>query len=150
MKNLKTLLIFALTLIFSAKVSAQILQTRNEVIDIYGEPFHTGVTEKGENFHFYKIPITTKSSGTYDQRRIMFFKTFDDGSEVCYKFKIVEPSSETLDNIASFSNDLVQTDEMQWKDYGKGIVYSLKEIKGVCLITAEYKNEAGLVRVYKF
>ena len=129
---------------------AQILQTQEEIIETYGEPFHSGVTQNGEHFLFYKIPVTTKTSGTYDQRRILFFKNFGDGSEVCYKFKIIEPSSETNYNISSFSNDLVQTADSQWKDYSKGIVYEVKEVKGVCLITAEYDNEVGLVRVYKF
>lgn len=135
---------------FSITTQAQILQTQEEIIKNYGEPFHSGVTEHGENFLFYKIPVTTKASGTYNQRRVLFFKDFGDGSEICYKFKIIEPSSETNYNISSFSKDLVQTSDSQWKDYGKGIIYEVKEVKGVCLITAEYDNEVGLVRVYKF
>lgn len=139
-----------LWLIFSLPTQAQILQTQSDVIKTYGEPFHAGVTENGEKFLFYKIPVTTKTSGTYNQRRVLFFKDFGDGSEICYKFKIIEPSSETGYNISSFSKDFVQTDERQWKDYGKGIIYEVKEVKGICTITAEYDNEVGLVRVYKF
>lgn len=139
-----------LLLTFSQTTQAQILQDRGEVIKTYGEPFHSGVTENGEKFLFYKFPVTTKTSGTYNQRRILFFKDFGDGSEVCYKFKIIEPSSETGYNVSSFSKDMVQTADSQWKDYGKGIIYEVKEVNGICLITAEYDNEVGLVRVYKF
>lgn len=140
--------LFLLT--FSPTTQAQILQTRSDVIKTYGEPFHSGVTENGENFLFYKLPVTTKTSGTYNQRRVLFFKDFGDSSEVCYKFKIIEPSSETGYNISSFTKDFVQTSDTQWKDYGKGIIYEVKERKGICTITAEYDNEVGLVRVYKF
>lgn len=139
-----------LLLTFSQTTEAQILQTKSEVIKTYGEPFHSGVTENGENFIFYKIPVTTKTSGTYNQRRVLFFKDFGDGSEVCYRFKIIEPASETGYNVSSFSKDLVQTNERQWKDYGKGIIYEVNERKGICTITAEYDNAVGLVRVYKF
>lgn len=139
-----------LWLTFGQTSEAQILQTRGDVIEAYGEPFHSGVTEKGENFLFYKIPVTTKTSGTYNQRRVLFFKDFGDGTEVCYKFKIIEPSSETGYNVYSFTKDFVQTDDRQWKDYGKGIIYEVKEVQGICTITAEYDNEVGLVRVYKF
>lgn len=139
-----------LLMAFIQTTQAQILQSQEEIVKTYGEPFHSGITEKGEHFLFYKIPVTTKNSGTYNQRRILFFKDFGDGSEICYKFKIIEPSSETNYNISSFSKDLVQTADSQWKDYGKGIIYEVKEVKGVCLITAEYDNEVGLVRVYKF
>ncbi|CAM4050936.1 hypothetical protein [Gillisia limnaea] len=129
---------------------AQILQSKSDVIKEYGDPFSAGVTKSGENYLFYKMPVTTKASGTYNQGRILYFKTFSNGVEVCYKFKIVEPTSETIYNITSFTRDLVQTDDMQWNDYAKGIVYKIKEIKGVCLITAEYDNEVSLAKVYKF
>ncbi|QED38977.1 hypothetical protein FK178_15190 [Antarcticibacterium arcticum] len=129
---------------------AQILQEKSDVIKEYGEPFSSGVTKSGENYLFYKMPVTTKASGTYNQGRVLYFKTFSDGSEVCYKFKVVEPLSETIYNITSFTRNLVQIEDMQWKDYAKGIVYNIKEVKGVCLITAEYDNEVSLAKVYKF
>lgn len=129
---------------------AQILQSKSDVIKEYGEPFSEGVTKSGEKYLYYKIPVTTQASGTYNQGRILYFKTYSNGTDVCYKFKIVEPTSETIYNITSFTRDLVQTDEMQWKDYAKGIVYKIKEVKGVCLITAEYDNEVSLAKVYKF
>ncbi len=129
---------------------AQILQEKGDVIKEYGEPFSAGVTKSGENYLFYKMPVTTKASGTYNQGRVLYFKTFSDGSEVCYKFKVVEPISETIYNITSFTRDLVQIEDMQWKDYARGIVYNIKEVKGVCLITAEYDNEVSLAKVVKF
>ncbi len=129
---------------------AQILQTQSEVIKEYGTPFSSGVTKKGENYLFYKIPITTKTSGTYNQGKIIYFKTDKDGTETCYKFKIIEPSTETAFNEISFNRDLVQIADRQWKDYGKGIVYTLEEVKGICKITAWYDNSVDLVKVYKF
>lgn len=129
---------------------AQILQEKSDVIKEYGEPFSAGVTKSGENYLFYKMPVTTRASGTYNQGRVLYFKTFSDGSEVCYKFKVVEPTSETIYNVTSFTRDLVQIEDMQWKDYAKGIVYNIKEVKGVCLITAEYDNEVSLAKVVKF
>ena len=128
---------------------AQILQTQEEIIETYGEPFSSGISKKGEKYLFYKIPVTTEASGSYNQGWVLYLKTFSDGSDVCYKFKIVEPTSETIYNITSFNRDLVQTDDMRWKDYARGITYTVKEVKGVCLITAEYDNEVSLAKVYK-
>jgi len=132
------------------QAQSQILQTQEDVIKEYGEPFSSGVTKSGENYLFYKMPVTTKASGTYNQGRVMYFKTFKDGSEVCYKFKVVEPTSETNYNVTSFTRDLVQTDERQWRDFARGIVYNIKEVKGICLITAEFDNDVSLAKVYKF
>lgn len=134
---------------FTTSTNAQILQTQEEIIETYGEPFSSGISKQGEKYMFYKIPVTTEASGTYNQGWVLYLKTFSDGSEVCHKFKIVEPTSETIYNINSFNRDLVQTDDMRWKDYAKGITYTLKEVKGVCLITAEYDNEVNLAKVYK-
>ena len=132
------------------EAKAQILQSKSDVIKEYGEPFSEGISKSGENYLFYKIPITTKASGTYHQGKVLYFKTFSDGNELCYKFKVVEPKSETIYNITSFNRDLVQTDELQWKDFARGITYGVKEVKGVCLITAEFDNEVSLAKVYKF
>ena len=134
---------------FQPSANAQILQTKAEILKTYGEPFSEGVTRNGENYLFYKIPVSTKNSGTYEQRRVMFLKKGEDGTETCYRWKIIEPASETGYNVTSFSRDLVQIGEMQWKDYGKGIIYEIKEVKGVCKITAWYDNNVDLAKVYK-
>ncbi|UJH92859.1 hypothetical protein LZ575_10835 [Antarcticibacterium sp. 1MA-6-2] len=73
-----------LLLSFQQNVNAQILQTKSEILKDYGEPFSEGVTKSGENYLFYKIPVTTKNSGTYEQRRVIFLKKGDDGTETCY------------------------------------------------------------------
>lgn len=134
---------------FFSKTNAQILQTRDQVISEYGEPFCSGTAENGDSYLFYKIPVTTANSGSYEQRKVLFFKTFGDGTETCYKWKIIEPSSETAHNIASFTRNLVQTGDTEWKDYGKGILYSIRQGKGVCKITATFDNSPAMVKVYK-
>lgn len=150
-RNIKFLLGIGVMFLFLVpRVEAQILQTQSEVIKEYGEPFSSGVTKKGENYLFYKIPITTKSSGTYNQGKVLYFKTGDDGTETCYKFKVIEPNTETASNEASFTRHLVEVGEREWKDHAKGIVYKLEEVKGVCKITAWYDNSVDLVKIYKF
>ena len=139
-----TLLFF----MFNLESSAQILQTKSEIIKTYGTPFSAGITEDGEHYLFYKIPVTTANSGTYLQRRVMYFNG-ENADDTCYKWKIIEPSSETRFNISSFKENLVQTGDMEWKDYGKGIVYKVKEFNGLCKITASYDNEVALAKVYK-
>lgn len=139
-----TLLFF----MFSFEINAQILQTRSELIETYGTPFSASITEEGEHYLFYKIPVTTANSGTYLQRKVLYFKG-DGADATCYKWKIIEPSSETRSNISSFKENLVQTGDMEWKDHGKGIVYKVKEFNGVCKITASYDSEVALAKVYK-
>ena len=45
-----------LFLIASFSANAQILQTRADVINTYGEPFHEGVTRMGKTFYSIKFP----------------------------------------------------------------------------------------------
>ncbi len=131
------------------KAEAQILQTQSEVIKEYGTPFSSGITKNGENYLFYKIPMTTNTSGSYNQGKVIYFRKGDDGVETCYKFKVIEPKTETAYNISSFTRDLVQINDNEWKDHGKGIIYKLEEVKGVCKITAWYDNTVELAKVYK-
>lgn len=138
-----------LFLIFGQAADAQILQTRSEVIETLGTPFSSGISEAGETYLYYKTPVRTKTSGTYNQRKVLFFKKFEDGNETCYKWQILEPSSEAKQNMLSFTRNLVQIGDMQWKDYGKGIVYTMELVKGVCSITAKYDEEVALAKVYK-
>lgn len=150
-KNYKLILGLGLCmLMFSHSLNAQILQTRSEIMESYGTPFCSGIANNGDSYMYYKFPITTKSSGTYNQRRVIFLKKGDDGVETCYKMKILEPASETAQNIFSFTRDLVNTGENQWTDHAKGIIYKVEEKRGVCSITAWYDNQAGLAKVYKF
>lgn len=136
--------------LFAPLADAQILQSRDQVIKEYGEPFCQGVTETGDSYLYYKIPTTTKTSGKYLQRKVLFFKKFKDGTETCYKWKIIEPSSEAGVNISSFSRQLVQLDDLKWKDHDKGIIYGMQVNSEVCKITAQYdEGNAALARVYK-
>lgn len=137
-------------IIFIQAGNAQILHNRSEVIKTYGEPFYSGTTKNGETFFYYKIPVNTQTSGVYDQRWVLFFKKSNNGTEVCYKYKIIEPATETVYNISSLTRNLVQIDEMKWKDFGRGIIYEIEEVKGICKITAKYDNEVSLAKVYKF
>lgn len=149
-KNFISFIGIVLFFLFSSQiVDAQILQTRSEIIETYGTPFHSGISEEGENYLYYKFPVTTENSGTYHQRRVLFFKKFDNGSDTCYKWKILEPSTETTSNISSFTRNLVQIGDMEWKDYGKGIVYKVETVHGVCSITAWFDNKVELAKVYK-
>lgn len=134
---------------FQPVASAQILQTYSEIVEMYGAPFYEGITENGEKILYYKIPMRTETSGIYNQRKVMFLKKADDGTEVCYKWKVLEPSSELKLNITSFNRNLVQIGDRKWKDYGKSIVYELEKVNGVCAITAWYDSKVELAKVYK-
>lgn len=149
-KNYKIFLgLGLLMLMFSHSLNAQILQTKSEIIKSYGTPFCSGIAENGDNYMYYKFPVTTDNSGTYNQRRVLFLKKGEDGVETCYKMKILEPSSETAHNISSFTRNLVNTGENQWTDHAKGIVYKVEDKRGICSITAWYDNQVGLAKVYK-
>lgn len=152
MKTIVTHLIgiFLVFFSFGQVAEAQILQTKSEIIATYGEPFSSGVNSDGENYLYYKIPVTTKNSGTYNQCRVLVFKPSTHGEEICYKWKILEPATETNYNITSFTKDLVQVGDMKWKDFDKGIFYTIENVNKICKITAWYENDPGLVRVYKF
>lgn len=137
--------------LFAPFADAQILQSRDQVIKEYGEPFCQGVTENGDNYLYYKIPVSTETSGQYLQRKVLYFKEFRDGTQTCYKWKIIEPSTEAGYNISSFTRQLVQLEDMKWKDYGKGIIYGMEVNSEVCKITAQYdEGDTALAKaVYK-
>lgn len=122
-------------------VSGQILQSRNEIIKEKGNNYKTGVTEDGIKYIYYDKEVETKQTGKYVQRKAIYFLESSDGTEICSHFKIVEPKSETNNNVMLFKNKLVEIDYMKWKDYSTNLIYEVSVEGSVCVITAWYDLE---------
>lgn len=122
-------------------VNAQILQTRSEIIQNEGWDYTSGVADDGTKYIYYSKTVYTQASGEYVQGRAFYFITLDDGSEVCFMKKIVEPSSETNPNVAYLKSKLVEVGYMQWKDYENSIIYDVEVEDGLCIIMAWYDNK---------
>ena len=143
-KTISRILILGVILIISNQQSfGQILQTRSDIIKEYGYDYESGTAVDGTNTKYivYKKEITTEQSGSYTQRKVIYFSTLDDGTEICNFWKILEPSSETNSNVAYFKKNMVEVDYMKWKDYETGILYKIEVEVGLCIITAWYDFE---------
>lgn len=139
----KKLLLALLTLVMCGS-NAQLLQTRSAIIKelgYLGYGYKTGISDDGINYIYYDKEMNTIASGKYIQRKIMYFTKLDDGSEVCYLWKIIEPSSETNTNVANYRKKFVQIGHMQWKDYEINVMYEIIVKDGYCLILAWYDDE---------
>jgi|JI61114DRNA_FD_contig_81_890724_length_643_multi_2_in_0_out_0_1 hypothetical protein len=122
-------------------IKAQLFQTRADIIKEEGYGYSTGVTDDGTKYIYYDKEQNTNASGNYTQRKIMYFMNLDNGSEICYLWKILEPSSETNSNVAFFKSKYVEVAYMQWKDYELNIIYDIVVEDGICIITAWWDNK---------
>ncbi len=133
-------LIAGLTLLLclsSRSIKAQIFQTRAEIIKEKGYGYTAGVTDDdGTKYIYYDDELNTNASGKYTRRKVMYFMNLDNGSEICYMWKIIEPSSETNSNVAYFKSNFVEVAYMQWKDYEYNIIYDMVVKDGLCIISA--------------
>ena len=117
-------------------IKAQIFQNRADVINKNGYDYTSRVTDNGIKYITYDRKMNTKASGSYTQTKAIYFTKLDNGTEICYMWKIIEPSSETNSNVASYKSRLVEIAYMQWKDYEKSIIYDIVVKDGFCLVTA--------------
>lgn len=125
----------------SQPIKAQLLQTRADIIKINGYGYTSGVTDGGTKYITYEKQMNTNASGNYTQVKAIYFTKLDNGSEICYMWKIIEPSSETNSNVSLLKKDFVEIAYMQWKDYEKNIIYDIDVKDGLCIITAWWDVE---------
>lgn len=117
-------------------MKAQLFQTREDIINEFGPEYGTGVTDEGNNYIFYHKKVRTDASGIYIQTQAIYFVKHADGTEVCYKWKIFEPSSETNSNVAQCKSKFVEIGDMRWKDYENSIIYDIYVEDETCIITS--------------
>ena len=134
MKNTTKLLLgLSLMILSCTNAQAQLTQTRAEVITSFGFPTATGTTEDGTPYIYYDKNITTVASGQYLQRKAMFFTTADDGNQICYMWKVLEPSTETNWNVNYYKSQYVEIGNMRYKDFEHNIIYDLDVKDGLCI-----------------
>lgn len=122
-------------------VKAQLFQTRAAIINEFGNDYTTGLTDDGETKYItYEKTLNTKVSGSFTQTRVFYFTTLDGGTEFCFMWKIIDPSSETNSNVAFYKSKYVEVDYMQWKDYEKSVIYDIVVKDGLCIISAWFDN----------
>ena len=125
----------------SQTIKAQIFQTREDIIKENGYSYTSGVTDDGTKYIYYNKELNTKASGKYTHRKAIYFMKLDNGSEICYMWKILEPSSETNSNVAYYKSKYVEIAYMQWKDYERNIIYDIVVEDGFCVITAWWDDK---------
>jgi hypothetical protein len=138
-KSIVGLTIFLL--LCSLSIKAQLFQTRSIIIEEYGHEYTTGVTDDGTKYIVYDKRLFTNASGTYTQTKAIYFTILENGSEICYMWKILEPSSETNTNVTLFKSKFVEIDYLQWKDYETNIIYDIDVKDELCIITAWWDNK---------
>lgn len=124
--NIKLLLIVLMIGIIWNPVQAQLLETKSDIIEEYGQDYETGTSDAGREYIIYELEITTEISGTYTLAKVFFFTEMEDGEKICTLWKQLEPSSETNYNITLLKDKYVQIDDLKWKDFEYGVIYEIE------------------------
>lgn len=135
---LKVISTFAFLFLSFTSILAQIGQSRDDIIAEYGQHYEVGETNDGIKYISYDKEYTTEQSGTYIQAKAIYFFEADDGTHVCHKWLIIEPSSETNSWVKLLNKDFVKIGYMEWKDYESNILYKIEVEDGLCLLKAMY------------
>lgn len=124
--------------IITLSSSAQIGQSRPDIIAEYGQDYEIGETEDGVKYIRYQKNYTTEQSGTYTQVKAIYFFEADDGTNICHRWLIIEPSSETNSWVKFLKKEMVETGYLEWKDYENNILYKIEIEDGFCVLKAEF------------
>ena len=140
--KIQTIIGFTFFLILNTiQVKAQLSESRSDIIKEKGYSYKSGITNDGVKYITYDKKVNTNASGSYTQTKGFYFTKLDDGAEICYMTKIIEPSSETNSNVSYLKNKFVEVDYMQWKDYENGIIYDIVVKDGLCITSAWRDNK---------
>jgi len=138
---MKKLILILLLLIGTLHVNAQLLSSRQAIINQWGSPTGYGVSNEGDDYIYYDKYISTEQSGRYIQRKAMYFMTMDNGTIICYMWRIVEPGTELNNNLAYYRSQFIKIDYMIYKDYSTNIAYKLYMKDGMAVIDAYCDNK---------
>jgi len=136
LKIVITLLLFFFTFISKGQISL----SQEQIIEEYGTDYLEGIYN-GNSYLLFKNPVSTKTSGSFIQQKIMFFKNANDGNAYCFMFQLLEPDSEMKINIDIYNRDIEPVGYMHWLNPADGVNYRIEQSKGFCLITAWLGNE---------
>ena len=129
-------------LLITLSSKAQLLMSKTDVTEEYGDDYKTGTTDDGKDYIFYEKELETDASGKYIQQKVIYFVELAEGEKFCNAWKIIEPSSEANSVVNHIMDEgLVKVDNMQWKDYETNILYHVKVDEGLCILTAIYDEE---------
>lgn len=138
-KRIKLLIAMTAFLVFGLQTaSAQIFQTKNYIIENYGDDYTSYIAFDNTNYFTYEDEFETEASGTFTQTIAMYFVELDDKTEMCYMFKIFVPETEINTLKSYIRENLVQTDTAEWKDYDNKILYQISTHSGLSVLTVVY------------
>ncbi len=138
-KRIKLLIAMTAFLVFGLQTaSAQIFQTKNYIIENYGDDYTSYFAFDNTNYFTYEDEFETEASGTFTQTIAMYFVELDDKTEMCYMFKIFVPETEINTLKSYIRENLVQTDTAEWKDYDNKILYQISTHSGLSVLTVVY------------
>lgn len=138
MKMIKMLLLSITLLCFTPQVHSQLLASYEACILNYGTPDGTGSTKDGDPYIYYDTAVTTDASGTFIQRKAMYFMKDKDGELFCFAWKLLEPKSEVNSNVAFYNSKFVKIGKMEWEDYETKIIYKVYVEDDLCLTEVWY------------
>ena len=136
---MKTIIMLILQLIAVSTVYPQIMKTMKEVIDSKGAISDSDFTEPDNDgfklfYISYEKQMETVHSGKYTEIRVFYF-TEKKQDALCVMWKIIEPSSEINTNVKFYNLHMVKKDNLTWKDYETGLIYSIVLKDGFCVTT---------------
>lgn len=138
-KRIKLLIAMTAFLVFGLQTaSAQIFQTKNYIIENYGDDYTSYIAFDNTNYFTYEDEFETEASGTFTQTLVLYFAELDDKTEICYMFKIFTPETEIESLKRYISDKLVQIDTAEWKDYDNKILYQISTHSGLSVLTVVY------------
>lgn len=142
MKFLLKYVLLVVTMLMSITSFGQLFQSREEIIrNNVGVSFKTDFTKDGNRFMYYEKPMKSNASGNYNLYKAMYFLNLENGSEICVKWSVIEPASETNSNVAYFKKKYVEIGYMRWKDYENNIIYDIEVKDGMCIVTAWWDDK---------
>lgn len=121
--------------------SAQIFQTKTNIIQKYGSDYTAHTANDNTKYITYNDEIETEDRGTFTQTIAMYFVELDDKTEMCYMFKIFVPETEINTLKSYIRENLVQTDTAEWKDYDNKMLYQITTGAGLCVLTVVYNED---------
>ena len=124
-------LFFALLMLISVASSAQLLQTKAEIIKEHGYDYTYGVMDDGSPYIEYGIG--------YNSQR-MYFTIMDSGEQLCYMYQIIGSISELSEVKDHLEQNYTSIGNMQYQNLETGLTASIYVESEFFIVTMYYET----------
>ena len=117
-----------------ATVTAQLGESRKDLIAAFGTDYATGTGDFDKPYIYYTDEVKPLDGKAYEVITMFYFVVMDDGEQRCSHMKFIYPLSQKPKLVDYYDKTITKMDSVTWRDPDNRYLYHIREIKSFCTL----------------